>query len=600
MPPMSHDANNANAHKIPSRPTEQWVERVQNVQSMQSVKHEQHVQGATDTATSRGALDRHEQQGQQVVDQWAVLLHEVEGAGMSRPDERTQFQWGAGTRNTDGASSSSSSLQSPQSAQSAHPAPPTHAAFSPFNPYAIQHDVDIVVVGVGGGGMNAINRMMSARVRGVRFVAMNTDAQVLSLSPAQQRVSLGNQHTKGLGAGGNAAMGERAASESADEIRKALGNADLVFIAAGMGGGTGTGAAPVVASIARKLGALTVGIVTLPFTFEGTRRRRIAQDGISALSEQIDALITVPNDRLLATVGRDYNLSDAFKIADDVLRQGVQGIAEVINVPGMVNVDFADVRSVLREAGTALMSIGHGQGHNRAQVAADEAIAGGFLNVTIRGAKRVLFNISGGEDMTLFEVNDVAERIGQAIDDAADITFGAVIDPTLHDSVRVTLIAAGMEELHTARLQAIRPEARTSAPYVTGSQPQQPVRPLTQPTPDTTSPRLPTIPPHQIGQTGSAGQYRQNEQRQQGQQGQQGQQAPQRFTPPEQQAQPRQPVQPVSPQQRPAQPQVQHPVRPQRSLADLRGLRSMGRRYTPSTPSEEEAVDIPPFLKKRE
>src|SRR5437764_11208211 len=245
----------------------------------------------------------------------------------------------------------------------------------------------------------------------------------------------------------------RAAAESATEIRTALGNAALVLIAAGMGGGTGTGAAPIIASIAKKLGALTVGIVTLPFSFEGTRRRRIALEGIAELSKEIDALITVPNDRLLGAAGRDLNLNEAFKVADDVLRQGVQGIAEVINVPGMINVDFADVRSVLREAGTALMSIGQGQGRNRAQQAAEEAVAGGFLNVSIRGARRVLFNISGGEDMTLFEVNEVAERISQAIDDMADITFGAVIDPMLKDTIRVTLIAAGIEERSTSRLQ---------------------------------------------------------------------------------------------------------------------------------------------------
>src|SRR5205807_8576693 len=221
------------------------------------------------------------------------------------------------------------------------------------------------------------------------------------------------------------------------------------------GGGTGTGAAHVIASVARKLGALTIGIVTLPFTFEGSRRRRIAEEGLAELASEIDALITVPNDRLLATTGRDRSLTEAFKLADDVLRQGVQGIAEVITVPGMVNVDFADVRSVLHKAGTALMSIGQGQGRNRAQRAAEEAVAGGFLNVSIRGAKRVLFNISGGEDMTLFEVNEVAERIGQAIDDTADITFGAVIDPTLKDTIHVTLIAAGMEERSTARIPAI-------------------------------------------------------------------------------------------------------------------------------------------------
>lgn len=570
MPPLSHDADNTEGaiHQAPT-PPEQWVERAHSSLASQGVPR---ISGMYEQTAQQAQPEQLEQQKRQA-DQWVVLRHEVEGTGMYRPDERTQFQWGA--RDTDGDTFSSSSLPTP-TVQAPHPAPPTHAAFSPFNPLAVQHDVDIVVVGVGGGGMNAINRMMSARVRGVRFVAMNTDAQVLAISPAQQRVILGHQHTKGLGAGGNAAMGERAAGESADEIRNALGNADLVFIAAGMGGGTGTGAAPVVASIARKLGALTVGIVTLPFTFEGTRRRRIAQDGIAALNGQIDALITVPNDRLLATVGRDHNLSDAFKIADDVLRQGVQGIAEVINVPGMVNVDFADVRSVLREAGTALMSIGHGQGRNRAQHAADEAIAGGFLNVTIRGAKRVLFNISGGEDMTLFEVNEIAERIGQAIDDAADITFGAVIDPSLHDSIRVTLIAAGMEELHTVRLQAVRPETRTSIPYEAGTQSQlpagsgpsvPPARPLA-PVRPTTNSATNTAPRQQMGQTGHSEHQCQQEQKQSS----------------------------LSQQEQQVQPQPQHPMRSQRSLDDLRGLRSMGRRYTPP---EEEAVDIPPFLKKR-
>ncbi len=490
MQPTSHDAHDSELAQ------EQWVER----------------------ATSNTRPDVYEKQE----DQWAVLRHEVEEAGMNQQNERTRPDWNV--RNTDGAAS-------PQFVQ------------SPFDPQMQgQHAVDIVVVGVGGGGMNAINRMMSARVRGVRFVAMNTDAQVLALSPAADRVSLGHQHTKGLGAGGNSAIGARAATESTTDIQAVLGHADLVFIAAGMGGGTGTGAAPVVASIAKKMGALTVGIVTLPFTFEGTRRRRIAQDGISELSAEIDALITVPNDRLLSTVGRDRNLSDAFKIADDVLRQGVQGIAEVINVPGMVNVDFADVRSVLREAGTALMSIGQGQGRKRAQQAAEEAIAGGFLNVTIRGAKRVLFNISGGEDMTLFEVNEVAERIGLAIDDAADITFGAVVDPSLHDdSIRVTLIAAGMEELHTVRLQAVRTEQAQQRP----TQPTQQQQPAPQQRPA----------------------------------------AYQRPTPPA----PQQPQQNV-----PGTP----PGRQQRSLEDLRGLRSLGRRQEQQ--AEEEAIDLPPFLKRHD
>ncbi|GAC1655357.1 MAG: hypothetical protein NVS4B12_27790 [Ktedonobacteraceae bacterium] len=491
MQPMSHDAHNRELAQ------EQWVER-------------------TTSKTQPQVYEKQE-------DQWAVLRHEVEEAGMNQQNERIRPDWN--TRNTDGDTS------------------PQFTQFPFDSGMQGQHAVDIVVVGVGGGGMNAINRMMSARVRGVRFVAMNTDAQVLALSPAADRVSLGHNHTKGLGAGGNAAVGMRAATESTADIRAVLGNADLVFIAAGMGGGTGTGAAPVVASIAKKMGALTVGIVTLPFTFEGSRRRRIAQDGISALSAEIDALITVPNDRLLLTVGRDHNLADAFKIADDVLRQGVQGIAEVINVPGMVNVDFADVRSVLREAGTALMSIGQGRGRNRAQQAAEEAIAGGFLNVTIRGAKHVLFNISGGDDMTLFEVNEVAERIGLAIDDAADITFGAVIDPSLHDdAIRVTLIAAGMEELHTVRLQAIRSEQvqpRPAAPQQQAPAPQQ--RPA----------------------------------------------AYQRSVPPA-------PAQPMPPPRDPATPSG----RQQRSLDDLRGLRSLGHRQ--ERQAEEEAIDIPPFMKRHE
>src|SRR5436305_10976926 len=336
--------------------------------------------------------------------------------------------------------------------------------------------------------------MISTRVRGVRFIAMNTDAQVLSLSQAQGRIYLGQHYTKGLGAGGNAAVGMRAATESTAEIGTALGDADLVFIAAGMGGGTGTGAAPVIASIARKLGALTIGIVTLPFTFEGSRRRRIAEEGLAELASEIDALITVPNDRLLATTGRDRSLAEAFKLADDVLRQGVQGIAEVITVPGMVNVDFADVRSVLHKAGTALMSIGQGQGRNRAQRAAEEAVAGGFLNVSIRGAQRVLFNISGGEDMTLFEVNEVAERIGDAIDSTADITFGAVVDPNLQDTIRVTLIAAGMEEAITRRVEAVRPDQSPPRPAtptngpVPSSYKAPPVAPVT-PMPPRTPPR---------------------------------------------------------------------------------------------------------------
>ena len=478
-------------------------------------------------------------------DQWAVLRHEVEVEDM-RQDERVRSDWNQRDTGDDATPSQSRYAMLEQS----------------------QHHVDIVVAGVGGGGMNAVNRMIHTRVRGVRFVAMNTDAQVLNLSEAKSRICLGQHYTKGLGAGGSAAVGMRSATESAAEIRAALGDADLVFIAAGMGGGTGTGAAPVVASIAKKLGALTVGIVTLPFTFEGSRRKRIAEEGLEALSQEIDALITVPNDRLLATTGRDRSLSDAFKLADDVLRQGVQGIAEVINVPGMINVDFADVRSVLNEAGTALMSIGQGQGRNRAQQAADEAVAGGFLNVSIRGAKRVLFNISGGEDMTLFEVNEVAEHIGVAIDSSADITFGAVVDPALRDSIRVTLIAAGMEERNTVRIPAIHLNQPQPAPI----QPIQQVQQALRPSGGSQNPPTPMQP------------------------------ASRSVQPPQPEHPPVSPLQP--PPHQPAQRPTALPGRQQRSLDDLRGIRSMGRRQelskgrTTGEDDEEEAIDVPPFMKR--
>ncbi len=485
---------------------------------------------------------------------------------MTRQDERVRSGWEQRDTEDDGTTS-----QSPLYGQD----------------QLLPHYVDIVVVGVGGGGMNAVNQMVSTQVRGVRFIAMNTDSQVLALSQAQQRLCLGQYYTKGLGAGGSTAIGAKAAAESETEIRAALGNPDLVFVAAGMGGGTGTGAAPVVASIAKKLGALTVGIVTLPFAFEGTQRKRVAITGLNELKREIDALIAVPNDRLLTATGRDRSLAEAFKQADDVLRQGVQGIAEVINVPGMVNVDFADVRSVLIGAGTALMSIGQGQGPHRAQRAADEAIAGGFLNVTIRGARRVLFNISGGNDMTLFEVNEVAQRIGEAIDSTADITFGAVIDPSLRDTIRVTLIAAGMEDLQTLRLPAVRLDS--ARPAVQSNSTTRPQMQAAQ------ASGQPTTPPHRPASQQSRP-LRQPAQTQ-----------PQR-------------VPPAGPQQSPSiRPQatipnasttpnrpLMPPGRQQRSLDDLRGIRSLGRRQETQRRSqtepddrfhEEEAVDVPPFLK---
>jgi cell division protein FtsZ len=302
----------------------------------------------------------------------------------------------------------------------------------------------IIVVGVGGAGNNAINRMIAVQLRGVRFLALNTDAQALAFSQAPEQLCLGEALTQGLGAGGNPAVGAQAAEASRQQLKEALKGADLVFLTAGMGGGTGTGASPIVAGIARELGALVVGTVTLPFSFEGSRRRKVAQEGIAALSDIVDALIVVPNDRLLQVVGKNRTLADAFHLADDILRQGVQGMTEVITVPGLVNVDFADVRTVMQHAGLALMSIGEGRGEHRAEEAASMAIAGGWLGASIQGAQRVLLNITGGTDLTLFEVTQIAQLVREAVDEHADMTFGAVLDPTIEDQIRVTLVAAGM------------------------------------------------------------------------------------------------------------------------------------------------------------
>ena len=305
----------------------------------------------------------------------------------------------------------------------------------------------IVVVGVGGAGNNAVNRMIEAQIHGVRFLALNTDAQALALSQATETLSLGEELTQGLGAGGNPAVGAEAAEASRYELKEALRDADLIFLAAGMGGGTGTGAAPIVAQIARELGALVVGTVTLPFSFEGSRRRKVAQEGIRMLSESVDALIVVPNDRLLQVVGKDRTLAEAFRLADDILRQGVQGMTEVITVPGLVNVDFADVRTVMQQAGLALMSIGEGSGEEGAEQAAQMAVAGGWLGASIRGAKRVLLNITGGPHLTLFEVTQIASQVREAVDENADMIFGAVINPEMNDKIRVTLVAGGMSSL---------------------------------------------------------------------------------------------------------------------------------------------------------
>ncbi|MDA8211506.1 MAG: cell division protein FtsZ [Clostridia bacterium] len=304
---------------------------------------------------------------------------------------------------------------------------------------------NIKVIGVGGGGNNAVNRMIAAGLKGVEFIAVNTDAQALFLSQAPHKIQIGAKLTKGLGAGANPDIGEKAAEESRDELIQALRGADMVFVTAGMGGGTGTGAAPIVAEVAKEVGALTVGVVTKPFTFEGKRRHSQAERGIVNLKARVDTLITIPNDRLLQVIDKNTSIVDAFRIADDVLRQGVQGISDLIAVPGLINLDFADVKTIMFETGSALMGIGTAGGENRASEAARLAISSPLLETSIEGAKGVLLNITGGANLGLFEVNEAAEIISQAADPEANIIFGAVIDEKLGEEVRVTVIATGFD-----------------------------------------------------------------------------------------------------------------------------------------------------------
>lgn len=303
----------------------------------------------------------------------------------------------------------------------------------------------IKVVGVGGGGVNAVNRMIEAGLRGVEFIAINTDAQALLMSDADYKVHIGAGITRGLGAGADPEVGRQAAEESREDIKEALAGADMVFVTAGKGGGTGTGAAPIIAEIAKELGALTVGVVTRPFTFEGRKRSVQADEGIKTLREKVDTLIIIPNDRLLQVVEKKTSIVDAFRMADDVLRQGVQGITDLITVPGLINLDFADVRTIMSNAGSALMGIGVSSGENRAVEAARAAISSPLLEASIEGAQGVLLNISGGADLSLFEVNEAAEVISKAAHPEANIIFGAVIDEALGDEVRVTVIATGFD-----------------------------------------------------------------------------------------------------------------------------------------------------------
>ena len=311
---------------------------------------------------------------------------------------------------------------------------------------AVQNYLAVIkVVGIGGGGVNAVNRMIDVGLKGVEFIAINTDAQALLMSDADVKLDVGRDSTRGLGAGANPAIGTRAAEDHAEEIEAALKGADMVFVTAGEGGGTGTGGAPVIARIARSLGALTIGVVTRPFGFEGKARQTQAVDGIAELREEVDTLIVIPNDRLLSISDQTVSLLDAFKQADQVLLQGVSGITELITTPGLINLDFADVKAVMSDAGSALMGIGSARGEHRAAVAAEMAVSSPLLEASIEGARGVLLSISGGSDLGLFEINEAAGLVSEAVHPDAKIIFGAVIDDALGDEVRVTVIAAGFD-----------------------------------------------------------------------------------------------------------------------------------------------------------
>ncbi|MDJ0902334.1 MAG: cell division protein FtsZ [Xenococcus sp. MO_188.B8] len=302
---------------------------------------------------------------------------------------------------------------------------------------------NIKVMGVGGGGCNAVNRMIESQISGIEFWAINTDAQALEKAAAEQKLQIGHKITRGLGAGGNPAIGQKAAEESRDEIAHALENTDLVFITAGMGGGTGTGAAPIAAEVAKEMGCLTVGVVTRPFSFEGRRRTNQAEEGINALRSRVDTLIVIPNNQLLTVISPETPVQQAFQIADDVLRQGVQGISDIITIPGLINVDFADVRAIMADAGSALMGIGVASGKSRAREAAIAAVSSPLLESSIHGARGVVLNITGGYDLTLHEVNAAADSVYEVVDQDANIIFGAVIDDSMDGEIRITVIATG-------------------------------------------------------------------------------------------------------------------------------------------------------------
>lgn len=316
----------------------------------------------------------------------------------------------------------------------------------------------IKVIGVGGGGCNAVNRMIQEGLKGIEFITVNTDAQALVVSKAETRVRIGDKVTRGLGAGGNPEVGRKAAEESAEELYEVLKGSDMVFVTAGLGGGTGTGAAPIVAQIAKEVGALTIGVVTRPFTFEGAHRSQSAEGGIAKLKEHADTLIVIPNDRLLQIVDKRASLAEAFRTADDVLHQGIQGISELITIPGLINLDFADVRTIMSEGGAALMAVGRASGEDRARVAAEMAISSQLLDITIDGARGILFNVTGGNSLTLFEVNQAAAIIKETAHPDVNLIFGAVINPDMGEELRITVIATGFDRSNIPAIR--RPSVR--------------------------------------------------------------------------------------------------------------------------------------------
>lgn len=323
----------------------------------------------------------------------------------------------------------------------------------------------IKVVGVGGGGCNAVNRMIAEGIPGIEFIGVNTDGQALLFSQAETRVRIGDKITRGRGAGGVPEIGRKAAEESSEDLYEVLKGSEMVFITAGMGGGTGTGASPVIAQIAKELGALTIGVVTKPFTFEASHRMQSAELGITKLKEQVDTLIVIPNDRLLQIVDKRASLLDAFSVADDVLRQGIQGISELITMPGLINLDFSDVRTIMSEGGAALMAVGRGSGENRAREAAERAMSSNLLDITIDGAHGILFNVTGGPDLTLFEVNEAAAIIKETAHPDVNLIFGAVIDSNMGDEIRITVIATGFDQANMrTRLHRFSEVAEKKAP----------------------------------------------------------------------------------------------------------------------------------------